>query len=350
MKSIILRFLICFTLFQIDLQGRDEDEGNFIDLEVGRQDYILSSKQIQIPLYPDAFNPSIIPWKGSYLLNFRYRDPLTGIPNLIGFTKLNKHFEPVGKVYPLKIQYEEPNLAGNLIQDPRMIAVGEQIYIIYSNKWQLPFELVHRVFISPLVFDGKQFIATHPEVYLDFDGLVGRKFEKNWTPFEYAGNLLLAYTINPHKIFMPIFGKKRCVTIACSEMSASWQWGEFRGGSPALVVGDQYLAFCHSTTVMASKHTDGKPMQHYFMGAYTFAKEPPFSLISISPQFIVDKGFYSEPYYHTWKPLRVVFPCGFVFDDSTITVSFGRQDYEMWIVQFDREKFFENLVPVQPVN
>lgn len=50
-----------------------------------------------------------------------------------------------------------------------------------------------------------------------------------------------------------------------------WNYGELRGGTEAKLVGNQYLAFFHSQGTIHSRFS-----MTYWMGAYTFSKEPPF--------------------------------------------------------------------------
>jgi predicted GH43/DUF377 family glycosyl hydrolase len=88
-------------------------------------------------------------------------------------------------------------------------------------------------------------------------------------------------------------------------------------------------------------------MLHYFMGAYTFSSTPPFEITSISPDPIIGKTFYTGPAYKTWKPLRVVFPGGFVCYKDSIWVVYGKQDFEVWVVQIDKEKLFKSLKPIK---
>jgi predicted GH43/DUF377 family glycosyl hydrolase len=88
-------------------------------------------------------------------------------------------------------------------------------------------------------------------------------------------------------------------------------------------------------------------MVHYFMGAYLFEDSPPFSIQKISPNPIVSKTFYNGPAYQTWKPLRVVFPCGVIHNEKYIWVSYGRQDHEAWIVKLDKAGLYKSLVPFQ---
>ena len=49
-----------------------------------QQDFVLEMKQIAIPGYSCAFNPSIIRWQGSPLLSFRIRDEKTQQTNQMG--------------------------------------------------------------------------------------------------------------------------------------------------------------------------------------------------------------------------------------------------------------------------
>jgi predicted GH43/DUF377 family glycosyl hydrolase len=84
--------------------------------------------------------------------------------------------------------------------------------------------------------------------------------------------------------------------------------------------------FDFERSLMATVQSKGKSVQHYFMGAYTFDRQPPFAITAISPSPIVGKNFYRGPEYKTVKPLRVVFPCGFVFDDRYIWVVYGKNE------------------------
>jgi len=144
-----------------------------------------------------------------------------------------------------------------------------------------------------------------------------------------------------------------CETIACTFGQFNWNWGELRGGTPGLLdeEKDEYLAFFHSSKEMATIHSQGKKILHYFMGAYTFASRPPFAITKMSPEPITGKGFYEgivyEPY---WKPLRVVFPCGYIVNDQFIWVSYGRQDHEIWMVKLNKKGLYDSLIPVQTID
>lgn len=338
---ILTRFLlVCLFLVSLNspLQG-------IIDLDEMAQDFILETKQLHIPGYPDAFNPSIMRWDNSLLLSFRTRDPLTKSTDQMGFIWLDDEFNPIGDPYLLDRQNENltyPSWA----QDPRLITIRGFPHIVYNNMMMVGASETRRMIVSPLHFDGINFFTNTYEKLMHFEGENNKVLEKNWVPFEYAGQLLLSYSINPHQVMKPLFGSHRCEIVHYTKGSCDWSWGTLRGGTMALRDGDKYLAFFHSVKSLSTIQSNGKKLDHYFMGAYTFSLQPPFQLLSISPEPLISKTFYNGPMYNTWKPLRVVFPCGFVFDDSTIWIAYGRQDHECWIVKINKQALLDSLIPV----
>lgn len=334
-----LYFFLLLLSFQFSLSA-------FVNLEENKSDFVIATRKLNIPEFPDAFNPCIVRWKGKILMSFRVRDPETTLTNVIGVTWLDSQLKPHGPPKILDFKHTMP--AGTMVQDPRLFVVADRLYIIYSNLWFIGELSFRRVFIAELLQEGEIFHIEHPEVFLHFDGIENNKFEKNWTPFKYNEDLLLVYSIEPHKIFMPKYGEKKCYTVAHTEVPIEWKWGELRGGTQAYLLGSEYLTFFHSSKLMRSSHSEGKLMPHYFMGAYTFESHPPFAIRKISPTFIVGEHFYEGPAHNTWKPLRVVFPAGYIFDDKYIWISYGRQDFESWLVKLDRKKFLNSLKPVMP--
>lgn len=321
-----------------------------MDLDKLEQTFVLETKKINIPGYPDAFNPSIVQWNGRLLMSFRTRDPSTQLATLVGFTWLDKDFNPVGISQLLHIDKQNP--PSSYIQDPRLIAIKDKLYIVYSDLWEEKDSKVktRRMCTAEIDYDGVRFYARKREFFLDFEGDKNNKSEKNWVPFDYQGTLLFAYSISPHKIFFPIFGERDCNTIAFSQGFNPWKWGILRGGTPALLLDGSYLAFFHSSKVLTTVQSDGKSITHYFMGAYLFENHPPFAIKKISPKPIVSKEFYNGPAYQTWKPLRVIFPGGFIYDKKYIWIAYGRQDYESWIVKLDKKDLLNSLIPFQNLN
>jgi hypothetical protein len=204
-----------------------------------------------------------------------------------------------------------------------------------------------RMYVAEIQYEGGSFCAKNIECLSSFEGNDKKRREKNWVPFEYEQKLLLAYSLVPHKIFTPVFGTGHCDTVVSSTSAIEWEWGELRGGTAALLDEGNYLSFFHSSQKIATVHSHGKEIFHYFMGAYTFAPTMPFNITHISPEPIVGKRFYEGATYKPyWKPVQVVFPCGFIADDNYIWVTYGRQDHEMWVTTLDKRKLYASLVPV----
>ncbi|MGK5595710.1 MAG: hypothetical protein ACSNEK_10200 [Parachlamydiaceae bacterium] len=316
-----------------------------IDLEKDQQSFVIETKKIAIKGYPDAFNPSMTKWHGRYLLSFRARDPLTNLTTLVGLTWLDAQLNPTGE--PQLINTQGKNHT-DFIQDPRLIVVDNRLYMAYSAQCLYEGRLERRMCLAEIFYNGKSFSISQPDPIFHFEGN-GNKFEKNWVPFVYNGYLLLSYSIFPHKVFLPLLGEQKCLTVDYSEAECLWKWGEVRGGTPALPIGEGYLSFFHTSTVMKTVHSNGKAMPHYFMGAYIFEKKPPFHVKKISPKPIVGNHFYKGPTHKTWKPLRVVFPGGYIVDETFIWIAYGRQDHEVWIVKLDKQALLKSLVPVKQI-
>jgi len=335
MKPLFFIFLCFFTL---DLTA-------LLDLDEMEQSFILETHRIHIPGHPKAFNPAIVRFDNRILMCFRSRDPETNLANRVGFTWLDNDFKPVGE--PQLLELNNDKVASEYIQDPRLIVVNNKLYMPYSDlKKNLDTKIKQRTMcLAEIKYDGVCFSIVHTDSLYDFYADKSRKFEKNWVPFDYQGILLLAYSISPHTVFYPVRGENRCVTISESLEYNSWEWGELRGGTPALLIDQDYLSFFHSSTTLTTIQSGNQPMPHYVMGAYLFDKQPPFAIKKISPYPIVGKDFYNGKSYQTWKPLQVIFPCGYIYDKKYIWVSYGRQDHEAWIVKLDKEELLKSLIP-----
>jgi len=283
-------------------------------------------------------------------MSFRARDSKTKVATLVGLIWLDKNFNPIGIPQILKI--EDADITDLYIQDPRLIMINDQLYMTYSDLYEVngTHYKERKMCFAKIDYDGVFFTAKYRTCLLDFDGIKNNKFEKNWVPFDYQGNLLLSYSLYPHKVFFPLPFENKCLTVAFSQGYNLWDWGELRGGTAALKLNDQYLAFFHSSISLTTVQSEGAHMTHYVMGAYIFQSHPPFAIKKISPFPIVCEKFYNGPMHTTWKPMRVVFPCGFVYDEKHIWISYGRQDHEAWIVKLDREGLLNSLIEVVDIN
>jgi len=306
---------------------------------------VLESKQINVPGYPLAFNPSMIRYDGRLLMSFRVipnrKDNMT---SYIGLIWLDEDFNALGEAQILNLR--KYSKVKSRAEDARLITIGDKLYVVFSDNRDIRITKGgFRVYVAELDYAGGMFDIDEPQCLSDFEGANSDVREKNWVPFEHNVALDLAYSITPHRIFAPVLnGSGRCDTVAETSSNFSWDLGIVRGGTPAHRVDDEYLAFFHSSTRMASAHSNGKEIMHYFIGAYTFSKDPPFEVARASTSPIVGEGFYSGPEFKGyWKPVRVVFPGGYVFDEQFIWLAYGRDDHELWIAKLDRSKLFESL-------
>ena len=324
----------------------------WIDLEeeLG-QPFVVHNQKIDIPGYPTAFNASIVRWKERLLLSFRIIPSRSfSFVSWIGLIWLDDNFHPVGLPQVLQTR-DRFSFVPSRAEDARLVTIGDRLYMVYSDN---PYPMIcrggFRVYVSELLHDGKAFTVSGTECLSVFEGENKDKREKNWVPFDFNGQMYLAYSLQPHRILQPFHGRGECQTVSCSQSAIEWDWGVLRGGTPALPSRGEYLAFFHSSKDMASAHSDGKTIAHYFMGAYTFEAYPPFAITGISLQPIIGKDFYHGPAYRPyWKPVRVVFPCGFVQDDDHVWVAYGKQDYEIWIAKMEKKGLYESLAPTSLV-
>jgi predicted GH43/DUF377 family glycosyl hydrolase len=308
--------------------------------------FVLEIKQISIPSYPHAFNPSIIRWKGKILMSFRnLANPKDSYNSSeIGLVWLDENFEVASEAQILKIS-NYPNRS----EDGRLIEVNGRLYMIYSdNEDQVITKRGFRVYIAELAEKEGLFTILSKEKLTNYEGESEHLREKNWTPFNYKDELYLSYSLNPHLVFKPLFKKNVAETVALSRKDLPfWIWGDLRGGTQTLEVGDCYLTFFHTALKMASVYSENKEMLHYFMGAATFKKEPPFEMSYISPEPINGRGFFSGAIYKQyWGSWRGIFPGGFIFDDRHIYIFYGRQNCELWMVKLDKKGLFNSLIPV----
>lgn len=334
-------FLLLLFIFNSPLKAE-------VNLEDNIQKFVLKTKQIKIPEFPHAFNPSIIQFNDKLLMSFRVltlKDKISETFNssgcsLIGLIFLDDDFNPIGKPQILNL--------GSRSEDARLIKVSGKFYLVYSNNQEeFLTERGFRMYISELKKDDTGFSIVHTDSILSFEGENEQRREKNWVPFDYQGNLMLAYSLLPHRIFYSERGTTHAFSFSLSKSDINWNYGELRGGTPALLDGDEYLSFFHSSKNMSTVHSQGEEMPHYFMGAYTFSQHPPFEITKISPEPIVCYGFYEgRKYKPYWKPVRVVFPCGYIMNEHYIYISYGRQDHEIWILKLDKHKLKNSLISV----
>ncbi|MGR3952369.1 MAG: hypothetical protein QRY74_05690 [Chlamydia sp.] len=313
---------------------------------------VLSTKRVSLPGHPNAFNPSIAIWQGKCIMSFReIPNRLEKYRSQIGLVWLNEEGDPIS--FPQIVETNENGrLTHSRAEDARLIVIGEKLYMVYSDN---PFHKLSRggfrMYIAEVEWDGISFSLHHRVCFNEFEGNNSEVREKNWVPFNYREQLLLSYSVTPHKVFIPDLLLGSCQTQSLTYSDIRWPWGIVRGGTPALLEEKSYLSFFHSSIDLETQHSSGKKILHYFIGAYLFSQEPPFHITHISAQPIVGDNFYEgESYQPYWKPVKALFPCGYVSNEDRIWLSYGRDDHEIWIATLDKKELYATLIPVVSVS
>lgn len=118
--------------------------------------------------------------------------------------------------------------------------------------------------------------------------------------------------------------------------------GKPRGGSAAKIVGNEYLAFFHSS------FCDDDGINWYIMAAYTFEAKPPFRITAVSNYPILFKGIYDSPPLNTANPLaRCVFPGTFACETrdgkELIHLPCGENDSAVKIITIDKVALLKSM-------
>ncbi len=355
-KDILLTFAVLALASCALLCGMDSKELEILSCErlnglpfADDASIITRVTNIVIPEVPYAFNPSIVKRKGGYLLAFR-DDPLNQAPPMIqsraGLIQLHPDFSPDGPITYV-------NTGNNHSSDPRLFHYDGKLFTLSNHLTHVSDTYLCHLDISCLDPKNLETISvTHlqnPET----------PREKNWTPFVYTdkkGNsdLYLIYTFNPMTVarfVRPFTGKLEPFVSLGPKLPLAWEnnWGQVRGGTPALLIDDEYVAFFHTYFYQQNKYW-------YVFGALTFEKEPPFRIKKISPYPILFHSMFKANTYPGWWFERggygknVEYPSGFVEGEENgrevFYVVCGENDRAITLLTIDKMKLLSQLIPV----
>ncbi len=338
-RVLVLFFLTAaFPFFGMDV--------DFSDLEKGKK-IVLATKQIQFEAFPGAHNPSLIKTEYGLLLSFRYTPDRYG-ENWISYVVvvlLNDQFDPISEPQILSTRPKNSKTPSQS-EDARIFSYRNRLFIIYNDNTDFtgPSYWDRRdMFVAELFYENHRFSLSLPLKLVYGEKYSTVFWQKNWVPFEWNKKFMLGYSINPHEVVYANLLNGECYSCYETWAPLNWELGALRGSSAALLVDGEYMAFFHSGKKMTSPCSGGYELWHYFMGAYTFSAEPPFSLTKISPAPLIGEGFYTSSDYEK----RVIFPGGFVASGPFIYMAYGKDDREMWIATLDKEELKKSLVPVE---
>lgn len=154
--------------------------------------------------------------------------------------------------------------------------------------------------------------------------------EKNWLWFFYDNKPHMIYHTFPHKVVR--FNEKYVVEhiYEMSPYNFHWPLGQPRGGTPPVLIGDEYWSFFHSSDD-SLRHKKRK----YYMGAYSFEARPPFAMKRFIREPLLVGS--SEDRNGPGKPL-VVFPCGALLRNEKWFVTFGVNDLDSAWIEIPHEE------------
>ena len=308
---------------------------------------VIDVKTIDIRNVKAPYNPSIVKSPSGFDLFFRYDVVSSKIRYMpyssrIGAVHLNEQFQQG------KEEFTRIDLQTEYAEDPRVLYVGDKLYLFYN---QLDQENLRCRYMCSASIDP----ASYKVNYTTSLDLNLQWIEKNWNPFEYIGedqkpHLLLEYKLSPRKLFeLPNPKVNEVLNINLPSEAAytsifwSGKWGEIRGGAPAQKVGNEYLGFFHSFFI-----DEFTKLAWYVMGAYTFEAKPPFRMTGVSSYPILFKGIYETSISNTASlQKKVIFPSGYVIesqgDKDLIHLACGENDCSVKIVTLDKDKLIQGM-------
>ncbi|MCI5051963.1 MAG: hypothetical protein MRY21_02350 [Simkaniaceae bacterium] len=302
---------------------------------------ILAVKRIKINGAQSPYNSSLLEKRdgSGYYLFFRYdtksnvklAKPHVSYETYIGVAELDEHFQHKHHSFHII------DTGSCHSEDPRGFYHNGELFISYNDIVQVK---TYSRSIRIAALDE----TTWKTKYITDLNIQQAPIEKNWMPFTCNNTLHFIYNVSPHKIFTVANTKKNDVQPAPlpeipTFLKNEWEarWGQIRGGTPAILVDGEYMAFFHSWF-----HHQGK--NWYSMGAYTFEKEPPFRITGISYKPILFQTIYDSPHIHTSNSaVKHIYPSGMVIKDNLIHVSCGENDCATKIITFNKEKLMHSL-------
>ncbi|MCB1118521.1 MAG: hypothetical protein KDK65_01020 [Chlamydiia bacterium] len=307
--------------------------------------HIRNIRTVVIPGHEKAYNPSIIPYGDKILMAFRVDSGGGWIsqPIKMGVVLLDREFHVVGDPQILEIPSLLQDGEANY-EDPRLIWCEGKVKLICNEMQCIGGRFFHEMRLFTLEPEGELFRVSEAKRLLPPERYLPLTQQKNWVPFTHQGQLYLSYNVNPHEVLCHLPHTEQCPSFAVSNYHTPWKWGRMRGGTPAIQVDGEYLAFFHSSFMDRSPYSGYRVMRHYFVGAYTFAKDPPFQVQKVSRSPLSFGGLYK---YYGEAPRVVLFPCGLIVEGDTLFVSCGRNDNEVVILEIDRSSLYRSMVPVK---
>jgi predicted GH43/DUF377 family glycosyl hydrolase len=269
---------------------------------------------------PYNYNSSVVKYLGRMLLAYRAENDESG--SWIYITEIDSQYQPTGENIKVNFPVNHPD---NQFEDPRLQIMGGKLFLSVSfweeRKWS--YHPQQRLF---QLSESLEVVSEWPLEY----GKNGRTgVEKNWVFFDRNNFAHGIYTYHPFTVFdLSSHGVGGTVKYVDG---FKWSYGQIRGGTPPVLIDNEYWLFFHSSMRDTSLR--------YYMGVAVFD-------IDFNPKRMTKIpllcGTDLDPFKH-WKPL-VVFPSGLVYDNGKFIVSMGVNDLWTAIAEYNKTDIDKVLV------
>ena len=337
-----------------------------------RAGIVLSNTRIE---YAES-NVAFVPAFGSMLATWRQHDQRRRDKAIFTFVDVANGFKQLRQPDWIEFRNESSGNHWPLVGEDMRLLLSPATGKVYANWCKFhdhdgPKKLVHFYYGElKLMKPAVDYRTVRESVYVPWPPLhvtsrheSSPASEKNWPMFEYEGTLLFIKRIQPMRVVAAaenvfpsrqsdrsrsndVTNGKHMFAHSVSLTAATnfcWNWGELRGGTSAMLIGDEYFAFFHSVTFMNSRL-----VRTYFVGAYTFSAHPPFAMTKMSQYPIVVPNDWENGF--TYADIDFVpFPMSYTTDDTSVSLTYGWEEGQGWVTKLDRQALFASLVPVDSV-
>ena len=273
------------------------------------------------------FNCSYIKHKDKTYFVYRMEAKPFCVNIRIGICLLDKNLQPIkDSNVLLNVHSALKGYAANYhVEDPRLFEYQNELYLSYCDGYQM----------AQAKIDPENLQATE-SFYIRKPDL--NRTEKNWTFFEYDNTLFSVYDTQNQEIYEM---KGRDWVRKYKNPFPEWAYGYARGGTPPILVDEEYISFFHSSILVRLK---GRNVKQYYMGCYAFESKPPFKVTRMSKIPIIAGELVSNSIPRLNNGIFVVFPSGVIRNEDSYDVSFGYNDLECRSVNVTDKFLSENMI------
>jgi predicted GH43/DUF377 family glycosyl hydrolase len=306
---------------------------------------IKSMKLLKIPgLSKAAYNPAILAVSDGYIMAFRidnfikFYNPSERYHNYtsdIAMVKLDMNFKIVGK-YTLISNHINgcPNRCS--VEDPRLIAVNDKIYMVYNRGEAIATKDIQsnrKMYLSEIQYDTNEFSIVNTIALIS--PFQFRTVERNWVPFVKEKELYLIYSTEPNLVVIkPNLETGISEVVSDAYFDSKSNFGQIKGGTPLVEISsNKYLGFFHSNI------DNGKKRIYYIIPSILDVSDNKYRFTSILryPLFLDLYSFPDE------MLVSLLFPSGLIIEGNDLVLSLGKNDGEILLMRLDKKHLFKEL-------